>query len=55
MVKYQYFGIFGHMVGAMENLTIPLDRAHRVVLGTSMESLDVGEVSRSFSKEILFN
>jgi hypothetical protein len=40
MVKYQYFGIFGDMVGAMENLTMLLDRAHQVVLGTSMESLE---------------
>jgi len=34
MVKYQYFGLFGDMVRAMENLTIPLDRARSVVLGT---------------------
>jgi hypothetical protein len=27
MGKYQYFGIFGDMVCAMENLTIPLNRA----------------------------
>ena len=27
------FGIFGHIVGAMEILIIPLDRAHQVVLG----------------------
>ncbi len=40
MVKYQYFGIFGDMVGAMENLTMLLDRAHQVVVGTSMESLE---------------
>jgi len=39
MVKYQDFGIFGDTVCAVENLTILLDRARRVVLGTSMESL----------------
>jgi hypothetical protein len=40
IVKYQYFGIFGDMVGAVKNLTIPVDRARRVVLETSMESLE---------------
>jgi len=34
MVKYQYLGIFGDMVCAMEHLTIPFDRIRRVVLGT---------------------
>jgi hypothetical protein len=38
--KFQYFGIFRDMVGAVENLTIPVDRVRRVVLGTSMESLE---------------
>jgi hypothetical protein len=38
--KFQYFGIFGDMIGAVKNLTIPIDRACRVVLGTSMESLE---------------
>jgi hypothetical protein len=32
--------LFGDMVGAMENLTIPLDRARRVVPETCMESLE---------------
>ncbi len=34
----------------MENLTIPLDRAHRVVLGTGMERLK--EVRRQIGGEI---
>ncbi len=38
--KIQYFGIFGTIVWAMKNLIAPLDRARRVVLGTSMKRLE---------------
>ncbi len=38
------------IIWVMENLTIPLDRAHRVVLGTGMERLK--EVRRQIGGEI---
>ena len=38
--KMQYFGIFGTIVWAIENLITPLNRAHWVVLGTGLEQLE---------------
>ena len=38
--KIQHFGIFGTIFWAIENLIAPLDRAHRVVLGTRMERFE---------------
>ncbi len=40
MVKYQYLGIFEIIVWPIGNLIIPLNRAHRVVLATTMERLE---------------
>ena len=40
-MKIQYLGIFGTIVWAMENLITPLNRAHRVVLGTELEQLEL--------------
>ena len=37
--KMQYFVIFLIMVWTMKNLTTPLDRAHRVLLGTLIGSV----------------
>ena len=36
----QYFQFFRRIVWAIENLTIPFDRARRVVLGTGVEQLE---------------
>ncbi len=38
--KIQYFRIFGKIFWAIKNLNASLDRAHRVVLVTSMERLE---------------
>ncbi len=40
MLKNRFFGIFGTIVGSIENLIMPLDRARQVVLGTRMEHLE---------------
>ncbi len=50
--KIQYFGIFRTIVWAMENLIAPLDRAHRVVLGTEMERLEQvpGRILAAFTR-----
>ncbi len=34
LVKYEYLCFFGAIALAMENLVIPMDRVHRVILGT---------------------
>jgi hypothetical protein len=50
--KFQYFEIFGTIVWAMKKLSISLNRAHGVVLGTRMKRLEqtpgsvAGEMSR---------
>jgi hypothetical protein len=36
MVNFKYIEIFSGIVYVVENPIIPLDRAHRVVLGTSI-------------------
>jgi hypothetical protein len=33
-------GIFGTIIRVFRNLIVPLDRAHRVILGTRMEHLE---------------
>ncbi len=38
--KNQYLAFFKTIVRAIKNLMVPLDRARRVVLGTSMERLE---------------
>ncbi len=38
--KIGYFGIFGTIFWAIQNLIAPLDRAHRVVLVTRMERFE---------------
>ena len=38
--KMRYFGIFRTILWVMENRITPLNRAHRVVLGTGLEQLE---------------
>ncbi len=37
IVKHEFFAFFMDIVWGIKNLIAPLDRAHRVVLGTWME------------------
>jgi len=34
------FGVFGHILWAIRNLIIPLDRAHRILLETRIGALE---------------